>query len=324
MQVFCTIAAKNGERVPIQVTEDASPTMFRQQVSEVTKIPLAQLRLIFRGRMIKDDDTQKVVEEYKLESECVLHCLGKPVEDQSVHTGMGTAANAVSMAAATAAATTTPSSSAAATTTASIAASAMMPSSSANAVAASVSGISTGSPPTLSDAISRLLQNNSPSVYETALTTLDKVLTNIVHHPMEEKYRSVKRQNAAFSRRLGGLVGGHECMLAVGFRVELDGGVEVYQLHASAEQWPKLLQAKKDIEQAVEHAKQQQQQQQPPTSSSNRNLFAANTGVGFPTRLPPGGGGAAFPSMDPNMQASMEQMMSNPESLRAALQVRMR
>lgn len=55
---------------------------------------------------------------------------------------------------------------------------------------------------------------------------------------MEEKYRKVKKNNAAFQRRLGGLSGGDAAMKAAGFVVEndaTDSGEEVYMMHASAE-----------------------------------------------------------------------------------------
>jgi PUB domain/Ubiquitin family len=310
MQVFCTITANNGARVPIEVPDDATPTSLRQQVSTATKIPLSQLRLIFRGKMIKDDDSKKAVEEYKLESDCVLHCMGKP-EENAASNATPTTTTAVSPTA------PTPSVSGGSSMSAVPSRIGVPAAASAPAAAAATTTASSG-PPTVDAAILRLRQNNPPSVYETALTTLDKILNNIVTHPMEEKYRKVKRQNPAFSKRLGGLVGGHDCMLAVGFQVEIDGGAEVYQLHASAEQWPKLVQGKAAIANAAEQAKQQQRM--PHASAAGvGNLFGAPPG-GFPGMIPPGGG--SMPPLDPTMQSAMTQMVSNPEALRAALQVR--
>jgi hypothetical protein len=82
LTLYCAITAENGSRVPITVSSASiTPTQLRLQASEATKIPLAQLRLIFRGRMIKDDTSLDAVKEYKLEDECVLHCMGKPNKD---------------------------------------------------------------------------------------------------------------------------------------------------------------------------------------------------------------------------------------------------
>ena len=77
MKVFCALTAKNGERVAIEVDPSSSASALRKQVADSTHIPLDQLRLIFRGKMIKDDD-DNVVSTYKLEPDCVLHCMGKP------------------------------------------------------------------------------------------------------------------------------------------------------------------------------------------------------------------------------------------------------
>ena len=93
--MFCTIPARNGERVALVLDdENITPTQLRSKISDVTKIPLGSLRLIFRGRMIKDDDNvPSVVTEYKLENDSVLHCMG-PVE-------MNTSSNASSPASGT-------------------------------------------------------------------------------------------------------------------------------------------------------------------------------------------------------------------------------
>jgi hypothetical protein len=306
MQVFCTITAKNnGERVAIQVSEDATPTSLRQQASSATKIPLDQLRLIFRGRMVKDDASKNAVEEYKLESDCVLHCMGKPNETESSpssHNGI---------------------------TPTTVAVAAPNTATSAPVNAASATPITERSAALIASAIMRLRQNNPPSVYQMALVTLDKILNNIVSHPMEEKYRQVKRQNPAFSKRLGGLVGGHDCMLAVGFHVERDGSNEIYQLPASANHWFKIVQAKAQVETAAELAKEQQQRQMThstttPVSNTrnnnNSNPLGATTAGGIPGLTPPSGG--PMPTLDPQIQSSLYQIMSNPEAFRSLLQVR--
>ena len=326
MQLYCTITAKSGKRVPLVLAETAvTPTQLRQQVSQVTKIPLGDLRLIFRGRMIKDDDSiASVVSEYKLEGDSVLHCMGKPVE---VETGTTDAdSNATANATANANARTTSSPAAAAsvpnrttvpplsTATTRAAASAATSTSTSSSSRGGVGG------DPLSRALTRLKQNNPPSVYVTAVGTLEKVLTNIANNPMEEKYRRVKRQNAAFGKRLGKLVGGHDCMLATGFVVEHQSGEEVYQLHASADKWNALLQAKARVSAAASEAKlEQEQSRQRPSPGFGMPLPGAAAAPGM-------GGFPPTPNNmnmnDPNLQNMMSQMMSNPEALGRALQVR--
>ena len=315
MQLFCTITAKSGQRVPLSLENtDLTPTQLRQTVSDATKIPLKDLRLIFRGRMIKDDDSiSSVTTEYKLEEGSVLHCMGKPVEDSSNST-----TESASAAATTPDTTTVPNRTvvpplSTATTTPVVAAPSAAAASSTSASFASNRGHNP-----LSNALMRLKQNNPLSVYATAVGTLDKVLTNIVNNPMEEKYRKVKKNNAAFGKRLGKLVGGHDCMLGAGFVVEHQNGEEIYQFHASATKWGALLETKKTVSGAAKQAKEEQEQ-----AKQRPSAGFGTSAVPVPSSNPGMGGGFAPPNMnDPNMQNMMSQMMNNPEALGQALQVR--
>jgi len=324
MQLYCTITADSGRRVPLVLDETVLTSMqLRQRVSEATKIPLKDLRLIFRGRMIKDNDSvASVIDEYKLENDSVLHCMGKPVKDTNNNndSSSNSSSNHQSTAAATATDTTTvpnrtvvPPLSTSTTASASASASA-----SGQFATASATASAGGSDP-LSRALARLKQNNPPSVYVTAVGTLEKVLTNITSNALDEKYRRVKRNNATFGKRLGKLVGGHDCMLACGFVVEHQSSEEVYQLHASAEKWSGLLHTKTRIAEASATAKQEQEQsRQRPTTGfggvPSPSAGMAGMGAG-------GMGGFPPPNMnDPNMQNMMSQVMNNPEALGQALQ----
>jgi ubiquilin len=164
LTLYCTITAENGKRVPITVSDSATPTDLRLQVSSATKIPLGTLRLIFRGRMIKDDSSLNVFQEYKVEQDCVLHCMGKPNKDAS-------------------SSSETP---------------APLPAAAAPTITAAALPSSNAAPPTdpLQQALEMLRTNaSSPAVYQTAVTTLDKILTNIMQNPREEKFRKVKVHN---------------------------------------------------------------------------------------------------------------------------------
>ena len=316
MQLYCTITANNGQRVALKLDEtDVTPKKLRDMVSAVTKIPLKDLRLIFRGRMIKDDDSvASVVDEYKLENDSVLHCMGKPVQDD--------AASATTSATTVPDTTTVPNRTAVPPLSTSTASSSAAP----FAGAASASVRNHPSDP-LDKALLRLKQYNPLSIYVTAVGTLEKVLTNIANNPMEEKYRRVKKNNAAFGKRLGKLVGGHDCMLATGFVVEHQSGEEVYQLHASADKWNALLQAKNAVVAASKTAKEEQERaKQQPTANFGAGMPSANPmgGLGGMGGMGMGGMGGGFPPpnmKDPNVQNMMSQMMSNPEALGQALQV---
>ncbi|CAJ1947889.1 unnamed protein product [Cylindrotheca closterium] len=296
LTVHCSVTAENGKRVPITIEGKTTPTQLRTLVATGTKIPLSQLRLIFRGKMIKDDAEQDVVQEYKLEQDCVLHCMGKPSSDASVDftatPAAAVSAPSVSMAAA--------------------ASSAAPPAPAADPLQAALN----------------LLRTNAASsqVYTTAVSTLNKVLENIISNPMEEKYRKVKVHNAAFGKRLGNLVGGRQAMLAVGFTQTTDeAGTQIYLLPASPEAWPALQQAKANVEAAVVAAKRVSDAAAA-TPSNNANPFgmAAPGGAaggfgaagGMPGlgAMPPGG------MNNPMAQAAARNLMSNPQAMQQMLQ----
>ena len=296
LTVYLTMtAAPSSPRVPIVVTKTATPSQLRAQAAEATKIPPASIRLIFRGRLIAEDDSKQVIEEYKLEDESVLHCMGKP------------STTAPETAAAPMATTTTAGSSVSVLPTVPAAA----------------------APPSLvvdplQAALTQLRSSNSSSVYLTAVTTLEKILTNIADHPMEEKYRKVKRQNAAFQRRLGGLSGGHAAMLAAGFVVDEE---DSYVVQASPDAWPKLMATKVAVEAAVREAKVAAGGGAPPAPAAS-GFGASMPGAGMPGMGMPGMGGgmpgmgAGMPNMTPEMERAMSSMMSDPNAIQSMLQVR--
>ena len=104
------------------------------------------------------------MDEYKLEDGCVVHCLGKP--------------STLTTTASTPPATVAPVAAATATAGASVTA----PPATSAAAAATASSSSTAD--ALTAALERLKAENDPSTFLTAVTTLSKVIDNIVSHPM--------------------------------------------------------------------------------------------------------------------------------------------
>jgi PUB domain/Ubiquitin family len=282
--LYCAITANNGERVPIQISTESSSTELRHKASQATKIPLADLRLIFRGKMIKDDSSP-AVSTYQLESDDVVHCMGKPATGPTPVLVPAAAADNLS----------------------GEAAAAIPPASSP------VIGHEYAVDPLLS-ALTIIRTSNPPQAYSTAMATLSKVLSNIADNPMEEKYRKVKKGNAAFIKKLGGLRGGDAAMKAVGFVIELQDGTEFYQLHASPEAWPRVMAAKATVDAAAEEAK--------------RALGGGDGNPGATSGAFPGMMGAMPPAAmagaganDPMLQSAMAEMSRNPEMMRSMLQV---
>lgn len=286
-------AAQGAPRVPLTLVDPSiTPTELRKQAAEATKIPLAAIKIIFRGRLLADSETLAAIAEYKLEEGSVLHCMGKPSETDVAAsvTGARTAA-------------TLP--------TVSVQAPISGVASSTVATAATIPGVNH-----LEAALTVLRTSNSPAAYQTAVTTLDKILSNIIENPMEEKYRALKVQNAAFQRRLGGLPGGDAAIKACGFTVETVDGDDKYCMAASAEKWPALLEAKHAVGQAVRIANLGTRAP-PPNFAGGGSMMPGFGGLGDAGGLPPMAGIGS-----PEMQQAVAQMVSNPERVQHMLQVR--
>ena len=207
--------------------------------------------------------------EFKLEEECVIHVMGKVVAVEP-------------SGAATTQAATTP------------------------AVAATV--IPTTAPPSTSSplqaALTTLRSTNNPATYQTALSTASKLLNNIIQNPMEEKYRSIKKSNAAFNKRLGGVSGGEALLLAAGFVVEDN----VFVLRPSEEAWPKLVEAGEVVGRSLREA---EAAATVPSAAAAGGFGASGAGFGNPM--------AGMPNLGPGMETAMQNMLSNPEAMQNML-----
>lgn len=289
-------ATPAAPRLSVKISKELSSKALREKVAAETKIPLQKLRLIYAGKLIKDDDKNKAVSEFRLEEGSVLHCMGQPESSANA-----TAASSSQPAAAVSAGS-----------------SVTMPSAAATTNAAASPAVAPAADP-LQTAFATLKSSNPPATYMTAVTTLEKILSNIVANPMEEKYRRVKKKNAAFQRRLGGLPGADDVMIAAGFTTQVQDDEEVYMMEANAEKWPQLMKAKTTVEAAVREA----------TAAANQASAAplppmmggagggTNPMANFPTGGMPGGMG-----MNPAMHnAMMNQIMSDPNALQSMLQV---
>eukprot|EP00804_Cyclotella_cryptica_P017589 CCRYP_006721-RA/>CCRYP_006721-RA protein AED:0.09 eAED:0.06 QI:0/1/0.5/1/1/1/2/84/471 len=262
-------------RIPLTLPLNTSSSQLRALAAAATNIPLATMKLIFRGRMIPDKPEGDVATEFKLEEECVIHVMGKPVVVDD-HSAQQQQQQQPSAPAAAGASVTIPP-----TTPPSVAT----------------------TPTTLTAALATLRSTNPPATYHTALSTASKLLNNIIQHPMEEKYRSVKQSNAAFHKRLGGVNGGQALLLAAGFVME-DG---VFVLRPSQEAWPKLVEAGEVVGRALREVE----------ANSAPPVVGAGTTSGWGAAPSSSVGG--LPNLDsmggPGMEATMQNMLSNPEML---------
>jgi PUB domain/Ubiquitin family len=324
IEIQLTITAEDGSaRVPLLIATDITATRLLQTVVDVTNIPSSTLKLIYRGRLIKTGDTVAAVPEYKLEHGSVIHCMGKPVKEHVA----ATTATSTSI---VAPGTTLPSVSTSSTSHS------MTSGPTTTSTTTTTTRTSSSSITNVTEAIANLRSMNAPDVAGTALTTLDKLLQNIITNPLEIKYRRIKKNNMAFGRRLGFLPGGHEALVACGFIVLPIDGEDQYELAASEESWNRLLANHQIVASAV----------RPPvrngsapatatgafgTAGSMPNNAAA---MGMPNAaamanlFPPGmmmdGLDGGMPGMNsPEMQAEVQEFLSNPTQVQAMLRVRL-
>jgi len=68
----------SSPRIELTIATDATPSQLRQAAADATDIPLAGLRLIFRGRMIVEKSSGSVVDEFGIDEGSALHVVGKP------------------------------------------------------------------------------------------------------------------------------------------------------------------------------------------------------------------------------------------------------
>ena len=101
----------------------------------------------------------------------------------------------------------------------------------------------------LTVALEGMKANHSNAEYTTALTTISKILSNIISNPHEEKYRKVQPSDPELTKRLGRLTNSHDAMTSIGFvSTKLSEGNYEYSLVPSSEAWTNLTACKKIID----------------------------------------------------------------------------
>lgn len=287
-----------------------TPAELHKQASDVTSIPSDKLKLIYRGKLIPGNkNTGNVITEFKLEDLCVVHVMGKPAAVTTVMNGgeietTSSGSNGVANGTSTSAGA------------------------SVNISSNAASSLSSSSP--LTAALSKLQSSNDGPTYRTAISTADKLLGNIVSNPQEPKYRSIKKNNPAFVKRLGAVVGGNDLLLASGFVIEVKEedeieSIEYYVLKPSETAWPTLVMAREEVGRRRVLAE----------SNSNNaagsgmpggGTLGGNTatfdfgGAGAAGLMPPAGGGMGGGGAQPDMRM-MQQMLNNPDMIQNMMNV---
>ena len=132
---------------------------------------------------------------------------------------------------------------------------------------------SNGNADPLLQAIRYLQSHNSAVDAAEAVVLLHRRLQKIAKHPFESKYRIIQDGDQAFYRKIGRLQGSSDFIQQAGF----ERGDNFWELKASAEAWPRLMQATALLSQAVRENEQtdemmQHQQQQQSVKSTNNSI----------------------------------------------------
>eukprot|EP00977_Amphora_coffeiformis_P003796 scaffold760_cov168-Amphora_coffeaeformis.AAC.4 len=105
----------------------------------------------------------------------------------------------------------------------------------------------------LLQAIRQLQSKNPKPDTAVALSTLHKRLQKIAKHPFESKYRVIEDNDHAYIQKIGRLKGAKDVLVHAGF---VRNTPSSWELKASAEAWPRLMQSTALLSQAVREAEQ--------------------------------------------------------------------
>ncbi|CAD7955992.1 unnamed protein product [Amoebophrya sp. A120] len=165
-------------------------------------------------------------------------------------------------------------------------------------------------------------------------STLNKMCSNIVDKPSEEKFRKIKMENPAFNKKVAECLGGTECILAMGFAPEEIEGVDYWVYDPSRLPIDALRICCSKLSAAESKLPAAPRPQQLPGAAGNTaggfggaaapmsatggmtNPLLNNLGGGMPGMGTPGGGAppGGMGNIPPGMAQQAQQMMaSNPQ-----------
>lgn len=259
---------KLGEKSYEVDAEDENDTVgnLKAKTSSIVNVPATEQKWIFQGRILTDN--MKVSESNIKEGSCVILMKVAGAVKSSTSASPSTPAVGTSSSSAPPLPPSPSLATASTPNSASISTSAPTP---------SFPGIrpSMGGGGVLFDRAMLLLLGNDEATVTNAVSTLLKIVNNIIQSPMEEKFRKVSNKNAAFSKKVGTVPGGPQCMTALGFTLRGDDWI----LEPHPELWDNLLLCQSKAErfmQRLENNKNNNSShsQQPLPTSSTASISA--------------------------------------------------
>ncbi|CAM9441240.1 unnamed protein product, partial [Phaeothamnion confervicola] len=240
-----------GDSPPSPVTLLKTETVgdLKRRIGELAGPEKAVKQLIYMGRILSNE--AQTIEECKLQNGSAL----------LVRTVAAEAAKAPPAAAVAPAAAAAPAAASAAVAAPPAARSAAGASTAAGAASSAAAAAPRFAPPPAHTAAPPLRTQTpvgaalvairaAPATAQECLSTVLKIVDNIVAHPLEAKYRKIKKGNAAFRRRVGDVPGGDALLRALGFTERADdGGSWVLEPNPAA--WSVLTSGRAEVQVAV-------------------------------------------------------------------------
>uniref|UniRef100_A0A7S2WTM3 Thioredoxin domain-containing protein n=1 Tax=Mucochytrium quahogii TaxID=96639 RepID=A0A7S2WTM3_9STRA len=190
-----------GECITVKVDSDASIQHLRRKTAKSLDASLAATRLIFKGKILKDGST--------------LASYGINTEGLTVHVAISKGGGKKAA-----------------------------PSAQPTPVAAPRAGSAPSNiPPPATPQVAELRKKlealearNPRQAAKDAIQVMQLYVRNIVSHPGEVKYMSIRTGNAKFASKVGSCDGGMDCMKAIGFEVQNRDGEIYLVLNSSVSQ----------------------------------------------------------------------------------------
>jgi hypothetical protein len=110
-----------------------------------------------------------------------------------------------------------------------------------------------------------LNKNSNEENVKNCLSTISKILSNIIDHPHEEKYRRIKNTNQHFHKKVGSHEGSQQLLQSLGFHLQ----GEEWILHPNAETWNTIVACQQKLQKFLEKLTATISSSSPSSSSSS-------------------------------------------------------
>ena len=119
-----------------------------------------------------------------------------------------------------------------------------------------------------------LTHNSHEENVRNCLSTISKILSNIIDHPHDEKYRRIKNTNPHFQKKVGSQEGSQQLLQSLGFNLQ----GEEWILYPNAETWNTIVSCQQKLQKFLEKLTSSATIASPPSSSSPSSSASSSKG----------------------------------------------